>query len=226
MGSYLRDASLDTSDRNETHKIKVLIADDHPLIVAGVRRSIERFDEIEVLGEAHSGNEVVRLIELRRPDLVLMDLRMPGLSGIECIEHIRNNWPEVKIVILSASDENGVINSALSAGASAYILKSAATVDVMSVIRQTASGNVFHAPTGRQPMFGGISEPEQPSLTDRERSILAAVASGLTTGAISRDLWVTEHTVKFHLTNIYRKLGVPNRASAVRYAIEHDLVAA
>jgi DNA-binding NarL/FixJ family response regulator len=226
MRNHLTSVALDESGHDSAPKIKVLIADDHPMIVTGVRRSFEHIDEIEVVGEAHSGDELVRLIELRRPDLVLMDLRMPGLSGAECIEHIRNNWPEVKVVVLSASDDRGSIDSALAAGASAYILKSAAAVDIMSVIRQAASGNVFHAPAVRRPLFGAVREPEMPLLTDRERSILSAVATGMTTAAISRELWVTEHTIKFHLTNIYRKLGVANRASAVRYALDNDLVAA
>jgi DNA-binding NarL/FixJ family response regulator len=166
------------------------------------------------------------LAERRNPSLVLMDLRMPGVVGVECIERLREAHPALKIVVLSASDERGTIDSALCAGASAYVLKSAHTVDIASVLRQACSGVVFHAPSSAGVATIDRDEPRLPSLTDRERSILSAVASGLTTAAISRDLWVSEHTVKFHLTNIYRKLGVANRASAVRYALDHDLVAA
>jgi DNA-binding NarL/FixJ family response regulator len=203
--------------------IKVLLADDHPLIIAGIRRTIENLEDMEVVGEAHSGQELLQLIERRAPDLVLMDLKMPGISGVETLERIRANWPEVKTVVLSASDDRPTIDAALHAGASAYVLKSAHTVDIASVLRQASSGAVFHAPTYAQPRSGVPEEPSVPALTDRERSILSAVASGLTTAAISRDLWISEHTIKFHLTNIYRKLGVANRAGAVRYALEHGI---
>lgn len=205
--------------------LKVLIADDHPLILAGVRRMLEHSENIEVVGEAHSAPQLLQLIERRRPDLVLTDMRMPGMSGPECIESIRTTWPDVKVVVLSASDDRSSINSALQAGASAYVLKSVVTSDLAAVIRQSASGSVFHANgTGTGSIPQSAPEPEGPGLTSREQTILEAIVGGLTTSAIGKELWVSEHTVKFHLTNIYRKLGVGNRAGAVRHAIEHGLV--
>jgi DNA-binding NarL/FixJ family response regulator len=213
-------------DEGAMPRIKVLIADDHPLIIAGIRRTIESNEDLEVVGEARSGPELLALVERRRPDLVLMDLGMPGATGCECVEHLRQQWPELKIVVLSASDKRGTIDSALRAGANAYVVKSAETVDVASVIRQACSGAIYHAPVYAPSVRNAEPERAAPSLTERERAILSAVASGMTTAAISRDLWVSEHTIKFHLTNIYRKLGVTNRAGAVRYAFEHDLVAA
>jgi DNA-binding NarL/FixJ family response regulator len=209
-----------------TTPLKVLIADDHPLMIAGIRRALERTEEIEIVGEARSGAEVLRSVERRRPQLVLMDLRMPGGSGFECIQKIREGWPEVKVVVLSADEDRGSIDGALSAGASAYIVKTVNPTDIASVLRQTASGDVFHAVARGQGGVGASEVPEGPVLTERERTILDAVASGRTTAEISRELWVSEHTVKFHLTNIYRKLGVSNRAGAVRYALQNGLVAA
>jgi DNA-binding NarL/FixJ family response regulator len=206
--------------------VKVLIADDHPLLIAGIRRALELSENIEVVGEAHSGPEVMSLIERRRPDLVLLDLRMPGVSGTDCIERIRATWPEVKTVVLSACADRDSIDSALNAGASAYVVKSVNPADIASVIRQAATGSVFHATSRPRSSGPQPYEPVAPLLTDRERVILEGVAAGLTTAAISKDLWVSEHTVKFHLTNIYRKLGVPNRAGAIRYALENGLVAA
>jgi DNA-binding NarL/FixJ family response regulator len=206
--------------------LKVLIADDHPLLLAGVRRVLERSESIEVVGEARSAGEVMSLIERRQPQLVLLDLRMPGSSGVDCIERIRGDWPDIKVVVLSANDDRGSIDGALGAGASAYIVKSVDAMDIASVLRQTACGNVFHPVAGRQCALEPADEPVAPALTDRERTILDAVASGMTTAAISKDLWVSEHTVKFHLTNIYRKLGVSNRAGAVRYALENGVLAA
>jgi DNA-binding NarL/FixJ family response regulator len=209
--------------------IKVLIADDHPLIIAGIRRTIEAHGDIEVVGEAHTGPELLALVERRRPDLVLTDLQMPGVTGCECIERLRTDWPELKIVVLSANDNRATIDAALGAGANAYIVKNAAAVDVVGVLRQAFNNAVYHAPL-IAPRFQNSGDDERelslPALTERERGILSAVATGLTTAAISRELWVSEHTVKFHLTNIYRKLGVSNRAGAVRFAFEHDLAAA
>jgi DNA-binding NarL/FixJ family response regulator len=204
--------------------IKILLADDHPLIIAGIRRTLDHVDDMEVVGEARTGEELLQLVERRGPDIVLMDFKMPGMHGVEMIERIRASWPEVKIVVLSASDERPIIDAALNAGASAYVLKSAHTVDIASVLRQASSGAVFHAPASAPSRSGADQGPVLPILTDRERSILSAVASGMTTSAISRDLWISEHTIKFHLTNIYRKLGVVNRAGAVRYALENGIV--
>jgi DNA-binding NarL/FixJ family response regulator len=222
MQTLLQEGSTDPDDSKPTG-LKVLIADDHPLIIAGIRRTIEHLDDMEVVGEAHSGPELVQLIERRRPDLVLMDLKMPGVAGVEMIERIRQSWPEIKTVVLSACDDRPTIDAALRAGANAYVLKSAHTIDIAAVLRQASSGAVFHAPTYAPTRPGEADAPSEPTLTDRERSILSAVASGLTTAAISRDLWISEHTIKFHLTNIYRKLGVANRAGAVRYALEHGI---
>jgi DNA-binding NarL/FixJ family response regulator len=214
-------------ERPETRPpvIKVLIADDHPLMIAALRGMIEASEAIEVVGEAHSGPELLALVERRLPGVVLMDLRMPGVAGVECIEHIRRTWPDVKTVVLSASDDRATVDAALQAGATAYVVKSATSMDILAVIRQAANGSVFHASSYGPPQPTLRVQPGSPGLTDRELTVLAAVATGVTTAVISRDLWVSEHTVKFHLTNIYRKLGVTNRAGAVRYAVEHDLVA-
>jgi DNA-binding NarL/FixJ family response regulator len=204
--------------------LKVLVADDHPLILQGLRRTLEACDDIDVVGEARSGTEVLPLVERRRPDVVVLDLHMPGMDGASCIAEIKRTAPEVKAIVLSASAERSSIESATSAGASAYVIKSVSSVDIPALIRQVAAGyTVFQSPSESEVAPGTASEP---GLTERELTILAAVAGGLTTKAISGELWVSEHTVKFHLTNIYRKLGVSNRSGAVRYAYEHGLVAA
>jgi DNA-binding NarL/FixJ family response regulator len=208
----------------EPQPLRVLLADDHPLIIAGIRRTLEHYDDIEVVGEAHTGPELRQLVDRRDPTVVLVDLTMPGVDGVEHIEFLRDEYPELKIVVLSASEDRPTIDAALRAGAGAYVLKSAYTTDIASVLRQVSSGAVFHAPAYQPAAAERSNEPELPALTERERSILAKVAGGLTTAAISHELWVSEHTIKFHLTNIYRKLGVANRASAIRYALEHGIV--
>jgi two-component system nitrate/nitrite response regulator NarL len=204
--------------------LKVLIADDHPLILEGIRRGLERTESIEVVGAAHSASAAMSLIESRRPDVVLLDLLMPDVKGTEHIEQVRANWPDLKVVVLSGSEDRSLIEASLRAGASAFVVKSVATADLASVLRQVANGSVFHA-VGQSPASAGghSGELELPELTERERVILQAIARGATTAQISQELWVSEHTVKFHLTNIYRKLDVPNRAAAVRWAIEHGV---
>ena len=220
-------ADDDFASGGDVAALKVLIADDHPLIVMGIRRALEAHCDLEIVGEAHSGPELLRLVERRLPDVVLTDMRMPGIEGVDVITAIRERFPHVKVVVLSATDDRASIDSALLAGASAYIVKSVQAVDIGSVLREAAAGSVYHAPSRSaaslaQPSFA----EDRPLLTTRECAILAAVADGLTTKAISGDLWVSEHTVKFHLTNIYRKLGVSNRSGAVRYALEHGLATA
>jgi DNA-binding NarL/FixJ family response regulator len=211
------------SEETPAAPLKVLIADDHPLVLLGVRRTLEAHDDIEIAGEAHSGPELLALVERRRPDIVLMDLRMPGVEGGSCITEITETWPDIKVVVLSACDDTASIDGALAAGAAAYVIKSVNAVDIASVLRQTRHGVVHHAPTGGNAGGAPTEECAGPSLTERETAILLAVSKGLTTKSISQELWVSEHTVKFHLTNIYRKLGVSNRSGAVRFALEHGL---
>jgi DNA-binding NarL/FixJ family response regulator len=206
----------------EQQTISLLLADDHPLMLAGVRRAMEHSDGVEVVGEAHSGPQLLDMIERRRPDAVLMDMHMPGMDGAAVIGGIRERWPDVKVVVFSASQEQRQIDVALNAGASAYVVKSASPADVAAVLRQVVKGVVFVAPAGGVPSRGPV-EPDRPVLTERELTVLAAVAAGKTSAQISQELWISEHTTKFHLTRIYRKLGVSNRAAAVRYAIESGI---
>jgi DNA-binding NarL/FixJ family response regulator len=147
---------------------------------------------------------------------------MPDVSGTDVITQIRHRWPEMKVVVLSESDDRTTMDRVMAAGASAYLLKTVNPVDLPSVIRQVAAGAIFLAPARA---VVRESDPVREALTERERTILAAISSGRTTSAISRELWVSEHTIKFHLTNIYRKLGVSNRAGAIRFAMEHGLAA-
>jgi DNA-binding NarL/FixJ family response regulator len=204
--------------------LKVLIVDDHPLLLAGARRALERSEGIEVVGEAQSPSQAMGLVERRRPQVVLMDLRMPGVTGTEHIEAVRETWPDIKVVVLSATEDRSAIDAALQAGASAFVVKSVNTADLAAVVRQVANGTVVHASTAMPRRRDADSQPPPgPDLTDRERSILAKAARGLTTTQIGRELFISEHTVKFHLTNVYRKLGVSNRAGAVRYALENGL---
>jgi DNA-binding NarL/FixJ family response regulator len=159
------------------------------------------------------------LIDRRRPEVVLLDLLMPDAEGTEHIEEIRRSWPDVKVVVLSANEDQASVDAAVRAGASAFVVKSVAVSDIAAILRQVAAG-AFLVPARPTRHAEGAEASDRVELTERERSILEAIAQGKTTAQISQDLFISEHTVKFHLTNLYRKLGVSNRAAAVRWAIE------
>lgn len=201
---------------------RILIADDQLLILNGVRSALEKADDIEVVASTRNGEEVIALVERHEPDLVLLDHRMAGTQGVACLRRIKEHRPQIKVVTLSASEDSADINQALAAGADAYIGKRINPDDLASALRQVAAGVVYHSAPGR--LAAAADAPERDALTDRELTMLAAISRGLSTKRISHELWISEKTVKFHLTNIYRKLGVHNRTGAMRYAFEHGLV--
>jgi DNA-binding NarL/FixJ family response regulator len=202
--------------------IKVVLADDHQLILAGVRRALEEVEDLEVVGEAQTGAQVLPLIHQTNPDLVLLDLRLPDMNGLACLDAIRKRYPEVKVVVLSAFSDPEHIQAAFQRGATAYIVKSVNPIDLPSALRQALEETVYQGVR----VLGdvGAVNGEGLGLTERELSMLKALARGLSNNAISKEFWVTEQTVKFHLSNIYRKLGVANRTEAARFAYERGLV--
>jgi len=200
--------------------LKVLLADDHRLTLAGVRRVLDESGDIEVVGEAYSGADVLPLVRSTAPDLVVLDLQMPKMDGLSCLDLIRRHHPDVTVVIFSATSSPAEISTAFKTGASAYILKTVNPLDLPAVIRQAAEGTVYYPP----PSATAPVAKDSGDLTERERTILGAVMRGLSNKAISQEFWVTEQTVKFHLSNVYRKLGVPNRTAAARFAHDHGLV--
>ena len=198
--------------------MRVLLADDHRLVLDGIKAALAGEDDFEIVGEARSGSQILPLVNQLRPDVVLLDIRMPGVDGLTCLELLRKRFPEVKAVVLSVYSDPEHIQGALSRGARGYIVKSIDPRDLPSALRQAVEGTVFHA-------LGVAEEPQaNHGLTDRELAILQAVARGLSNRAIGRELWVTEQTVKFHLTNIYRKLDVGNRTEAARAAYRLGVV--
>jgi DNA-binding NarL/FixJ family response regulator len=197
--------------------MKLLVADDHKLVLVGIRRALADTPDIEIVGEARKGSHVLPMVNRLRPDVVLLDIRLPEMDGIGCLELIRKKHPQTKVIMLSAYDDADHIEGALSRGAAGYIVKSINPYDLASAIRQAVEGTVFHA-LGLSRAATNGSGPGAPGLTERELVILRAVARGLSNRAIGKELWVTEQTVKFHLTNIYRKLDVANRTEAARAA--------
>ena len=203
--------------------MRVLIADDHPLILAGIKRALEEDDQFEVVAEARVGSQVLPLVSQTQPDLALLDLRMPEMDGLACLDRIRKEHPKVKVVILSVSTDPEVVQTVLNHGAAAYVVKSVNPIDLSSALRQALEGTVFSA-VGLPEKTAQQDAVKAAGLTDRETTILKALARGLSNEAIGNELWVAQQTVKFHLTNIYRKLDVKNRTEAARYAYEHGLI--
>lgn len=205
-------------------KLRVAIADDHRLMLDGIKRALETAPDITVVGEAMSGEEMLALVPQVNPDVVILDMRMPKGDGITTLAKIKKGHPDVKVIILSMFEDPEHINQALDNGASGYVVKSINPLDLASAIRQAVEGTVItrsgppaaETPRGPQQNPGG--------LTERELAILKLVAEGLSNLDIASKLYVTEQTVKFHLSNIYRKLGVGNRTEATRYAYRNNLI--
>lgn len=218
--------------------LRVAIADDHRLMLDGIKRALETAPDIRVVGEAMSGEEVLKLVPEVMPDVVIMDLRMPRGDGLETLAELKKVYPDLKVIILSMFEDAEHIEKALHGGAAGYVVKSINPLDLPSTIRQvmdgtvhlaTARGNIAPPAAGDQAAAGTspVSAPLSPTgsiLTERELSILRLVAEGLSNLDIATKLFVTEQTVKFHLSNIYRKLGVSNRTEATRYAYRNGLI--
>jgi len=200
--------------------IRVLLADDHRLILEGLRLAFAEVDGIEVVGTASEGRQVVPLIAKTNPDVVLLDMRLPDMDGLMCLDRIRKLHPSVKVVMLSACDDRARMRTALKRGASAYIVKTVNPFDIPTALRQVFEPAIYF---GTSPLEEDDAAAAA-GLTEREVAMLRAIARGLSNAAISKEFWVTEQTVKFHLTNIYRKLEVKNRTEASRYAYQHGLV--
>jgi DNA-binding NarL/FixJ family response regulator len=203
-------------------QIRVVVVDDHQLMLDAIRLTLEQSKDIELVGEALTGSEALPLIGRTQPDLVLLDIRMPQMDGLTCLGKIRERHPKIKVVILSGIDEPEQIQTALKHGASAFVVKHVDPRDLASALRQAMAGTVF------QMLGNGDSSEENAAkaagVTESEMRVLTALARGLSNKQIAAELFITEQTVKFHLTNIYRKLHVANRTEATRYAYQHGIV--
>jgi DNA-binding NarL/FixJ family response regulator len=195
--------------------VRVLIADDNRLMLDGFRRALESVDDVEIVGATHTGAQILPLVERRRPELVALELGMRGADGRSCLELLREHHPDVTVVVLSTSSSYDDVRWALTSGARAFIVKSVDPSDIPAALRHAHEQTVYHA-VGLEP--GPEDQLRAAGLTERELTMLKALARGLSNKAISQELWVTEQTVKFHLGNLYRKLGVPNRLAAASFA--------
>ena len=211
-----------------TRPIRIVVADDHPIVRAGIVGLLETAAGIEVVGEAADGAEAVALAEAERPDLVLMDLRMPGIDGAGATASIVAAGQGTRVLVLTTYETDDHILAAIEAGASGYLLKAAPQAEILAGIRAVAAGETVLAPSIAAKLVSRVradaaSEPI-PTLSPREREVLALVADGRSNPEIARALYLGEATVKTHLLHVFEKLGVNDRTRAVTRAMELGLL--
>jgi DNA-binding NarL/FixJ family response regulator len=205
-----------------TSILRALVVDDHRLMLAAVRRALSRSHALEVVAEVDDATKVVPAIRDSRPDVVLLDVRMPRLDGLTCLERIQRMYPDVAVVVLSTFDDEEHLAGARERGARGYIVKTVEPASLADMVVEAVRSPEFVV-FRPDPRLTGQVFQDPHGLSDRELAILRALARGLTNREIGRDLWLSEDTVKFHLRNIYRKLGLTSRIEAVRYTISHGL---
>jgi len=206
---------------------RVVIADDHGIVRSGVRMLLERQPDIEVVGEASDGAEARDLAIRERPDLAILDVKMPKLTGLQATREIREHAPEVAVLILSMYDDERYLFEALKAGASGYVLKAQADEDLMAAVRAIEKGEPFLTPAAQQALIKdvlGQGSPRSDELTPREQEVVKLVAEAHTNKEIAEILHLSEKTVENHRSNAMRKLGMRDRVELVRYAIRRGLI--
>ena len=204
--------------------IKVVLAEDHALMRDAVKLVFEDEEDVVLVGEVANGNDLLPLLKQVEADFVLLDVQLPGLDGLGCLEALAEHHPQLKVAMLSAVEDTQVIESAFRRGAHGYILKMVNPFDLPAAIRQIVDESVIHRPVA--PRDGTTPASRSTLLSEKEVAVLVELCHGHSNKQIAAQLWLSEQTVKFHLRNIYRKLGIKSRTEALRYAYEHDLATA
>lgn len=211
---------------------RVLLADDHTLVRAGIRTLLEKIPDVEVVGEARTGREVLQLMKTKLPSLVFMDIAMAELNGLEALSRIKRDFPDVKVIMLSAHANEEYVIRALRSGASGYLLKDAATTELELAIESVSDGRTYLSPSisptvinGYLSRVGGEQSPLE-QLTARQREVLQSIAEGRNTKQIAADLDISVKTVESHRLLLMERLNIHNVPGLVRYAIRRGLVSA
>ncbi len=204
--------------------IRILVVDDHPIVRDGIRGVFAGDDDFEVVGEAGDGVDAVRQTAQLDPDVVLMDLRMPTMGGVEAIQQLRELKHPARVLVLTTYDTDRDVLPAVEAGATGYLLKDAPRDELIRAVRAAHAGQSVLSPAVAGTLIGRLTDPNPGALSPRELEVLRLVAGGATNRAVARQLFVSEATVKTHLLHLYDKLGVRDRAAAVAVAYERGLL--
>ena len=205
--------------------IRILIVDDHPVVREGLVAVLEGVPDFRVVGTAASAEEAVAAMKTARPDIVLLDLELPGMSGIDAIPRVIAGGDHVRVIVLTAYDTEERVLGAIRAGAGGYLLKGAAAAEIVHAIRAVREGGSYLTPrVATQVMAQVVSRGRSGVLSEREREVLRLIAQGQSNKQIGRQLSITERTVKFHVTSIFNKLGTDNRAQAIAVAARRGLL--
>lgn len=208
-------------------KIRVMLVDDHAVVRSGLGAFLLAYDDFELVGEASSGEEALRLCETHNPDVILMDLVMPGMDGAETTDLIRQKCPQAQVIALTSFKEQDLVEGAIKAGAISYLLKDVSAEELADAIRAAAAGTPTLAPEAAQVLIQATRQPARKpgfDLTDREREVLSLMVDGLNNKEIAGELFVSVSTTKFHVSSILSKLGVSSRTEAVSYALKNKLI--
>ena len=213
--------------------IRIVLCDDQEIVCEGLNKILGSDPEIEILGIGYNGNEAIQLAEKYHPDLILMDLKMPVMNGIFATQKIHNQYPEIKILVLTTYDDDEWLFDAIRSGASGYLLKDAPRQDLIRAIKGTVQGNAYVDPSITGKLLNNISQQNLPDikasttthmLSERENEVLQLMARGLSNSDIARNLYLSEGTVRNYISSILSKLGVSDRTQAVLAALRHGLV--
>ncbi len=211
---------------SERNAIRVMIVDDHAVVRSGLEDFLLAYDDLELVGQAASGEEAVRLCPQIRPDVVLMDLVMPKMDGAAATRAIRQVCPNIQVIALTSFEQQDLVQAALQAGAIGYLLKNVSADELAGAIRSAKAGRPTLAPEAAKALIHAATQPPAPGhdLTQREREVLALMVEGLNNLQIAERLVVSQSTVKFHVSSILSKLGVASRTEAVALALKNKLV--
>jgi NarL family two-component system response regulator LiaR len=211
---------------SEQNCIRVMIVDDHAVVRSGLRFFMLTFDDIELVAEADSGEEALRLCDKSQPDVILMDMVMPGMDGATATQAIRERYPHVQVIALTSFKEEDLVQRALQAGAISYLLKDTSDEKLGEAIRSAYAGHPTLAPEAAEALVHAATHPHKlgHDLTEREREVLGLMVEGLNNVDIAERLVISRATAKFHVSNILSKLNVTNRAEAIVLAVQHKLV--
>ncbi|ARU60097.1 DNA-binding response regulator [Tumebacillus avium] len=207
--------------------VRVVLCDDHTILRDGLRNLLNSEDDLEVVGEAADGKQAIELVESLQPDVVIMDINMPGLGGVEAVERLIAKYPSLRILILTMFNQDEYLFRTMQAGACGYLLKDSPVTEVIDAIRTVMQGGSVLHPDLTHKLLASYREKEKPDgekLSPREHEVLTTLVKGLSNKEIAEHLFISETTVKLHISNIYRKLGVKSRSQAIMHAVKEKLV--